>query len=212
MPAAAARRRLQHVLSCTAGHAAATAAEVQEEVPDYALSFKPLPDTTEEMADLIRTDGFIRFPSQITPEHCDQLVANIFSLQPEARWNDGFPQKGPDTEYVPHLVGTPHEGTHAKGDYHLKNMWNRHVDFLNLVDQAPVIDTVEAVMGAESHIIGLTGWVTCPGRPDQTLHNDYLPLEIPEDILVEGRVTMPVMIMTAHYYLNDVDEELGPTK
>eukprot|EP01046_Picozoa_sp_COSAG06_P031671 COSAG06_NODE_3102_length_5858_cov_6.861087_4_plen_210_part_00 len=158
MSAAAARRRLQHVLSCTAGHAAATSAEVQEEVPDYALSFKPLPDTTEEMADLIRTDGFIRFPSQITPEHCDQLVANIFSLQPEARWNDGFPQKGPDTEYVPHLVGTPHEGTHAKGDYHLKNMWNRHADFLNLVDQAPVIDTVEAVMGAESHIIGLTGY------------------------------------------------------
>eukprot|EP01044_Picomonas_judraskeda_P005510 COSAG03_NODE_522_length_7202_cov_16.938336_2_plen_51_part_00 len=33
----------------------------------------------------------------------------------------------------------------------------------------------------------------------QGLHLDYLPLEIPEDILVEGRVKMPVMIMTAHY-------------
>ena len=36
--------------------------------------------------------------------------------------------------------------------------------------------------------------------------------EVPEEILTSGAVTMPVMIMTAHYYLDDVDEELGPTK
>ena len=48
---------------------------------------------------------------------------------------------------MPHLVGTELEGTHIKGDYHLKNMWNRHTDFLNMVDLYPVIDTVEAVMG-----------------------------------------------------------------
>lgn len=151
------------------------------------------------MADLIRTDGFIRFPSQLSPEHCDQLISDIFSLQPEKRWNDGFPAPGPDQKTTPHLTGTAREGVHVTGDYHLKNMWNRHVDFLQLVDQPNVIDTVEAVMGADAHIIGLTGWVTGPGRPDQTLHTDYLPLEIPEDILLEGRVTMPVMIMTAHY-------------
>ena len=52
---------------------------------DYALSFKPLPDTVEAMAELIRTDGFIRFPAALEPDHCDQLVANIFSLQPEKR-------------------------------------------------------------------------------------------------------------------------------
>ena len=52
---------------------------------DYALSFKPLPDTVEAMAELIRTDGFIRFPAALEPDHCDQLVANIFSLEPEKR-------------------------------------------------------------------------------------------------------------------------------
>ena len=131
---------------------------------DYALSFMPLPDTVEEMAELIRTDGFIRFPSQLKPDHCDQLVADIFSLQPEKRWNDGFPAPGSDQEEMSHLIGTPHEGVHIKGDYHLKNMWNRHVNFLSLVDQPNVIDTVEAVMGADAHIIGLTGWVTGPGE------------------------------------------------
>lgn len=200
---------------------------------DYALDFKPLPETVDEMAELIRTDGFIRFPAQLKPSHCDRLIDRIFSVTPEKRWNDGFPAPGPDQEHMSHLVGTTGEGVHVKGDYHLKNLWNRHVDFLNLVDQNPVIDTVEAVMGSDAHIIGLTGWVTGPGRPDQTLHLDYLPLEIPEDILLEGTVTMPVMIMTAHYCrppahhchapllqltcircsdLEDVDEELGPTK
>ena len=138
---------------------------------DYALSFKPLPDTVEEMAELIRTDGFIRFPAQLKPDHCDQLVADIFSLQPEKRWNDGFPAPGPDQQEMSHLVGTPHEGVHIKGDYHLKNMWNGHVNFLNLVDQPNVIDTVEAVMGADAHIIGLTGWVTGPGERTASAHS-----------------------------------------
>ena len=39
--------------------------------------------STLAMAELIRTDGFIRFPSQLKPDHCDQLVVDIFSLQPE---------------------------------------------------------------------------------------------------------------------------------
>ena len=203
-------RRLRSVLEHV--HAPAAAQVEEEPVPDYALQFKDLPEDVEDMAELIRTDGFIRFPSAITPEHADQLVANIFALKPEQRWNDGFPADGPDAKYGPHLVGTELEGTHVLGDYHLKNMWNRHVDFLNLVDRYPVCDTVEAVMGADAHIIGLTGWVTGPGRADQGLHLDYLPLEVPEDILRSGRVVVPVMIMTAHYYLDDVDEELGPTK
>jgi hypothetical protein len=91
---------------------------------DYALTFKPLPLSVDEMAELIRTDGFIRFPAAITPEHCDQMVriseairwisrgfwadfrpekmaqiANIFAIQPEKRWNDGFPALGPDAEF-----------------------------------------------------------------------------------------------------------------
>ena len=202
-------RRLRSVLEHM--HAPAAAQVEEEPVPDYALQFKDLPEDVEDMAELIRTDGFIRFPSAITPEHADQLVASIFALKPEQRWNDGFPADGPDAKYGPHLVGTELEGTHVLGDYHLKNMWNRHVDFLNLVDRYPVCDTVEAVMGGDAHIIGLTGWVTGPGRADQGLHLDYLPLEVPEDILRSGRVVVPVMIMTAHYYLDDVDEELGPT-
>ena len=43
--------------------------------------------------------------------------------------------------------------------------------------------------GKDAHIIGQTGWVTNPGRADQGLHLDYLPLEVPEDVLLSGQVT-----------------------
>ena len=205
-------RRLLSELGPEQPFAAAAVTTAATIVPDYALEFKDLPVEVEDMAELIRSDGFVRFPAQISPEHCDRLVAGIFGLSPEKRWNDGFPTPGPDAEYVQHLVGTEHEGMHVKGDYHLKNIWNRSRDFLNLIDLYPVCDVVEEVMGDDAHIIGQTGWVTGPGRPDQGLHLDYLPLEVPEEILKSGAVTMPVMIMTAHYYLDDVDEELGPTK
>ena len=209
---AARLRRLLSALTPLPNQQLCPAAPTAAAVPDYALAFKDLPVDVADMAELIRTDGFVRFPAQITPEHCDRLVANIFGIQPEKRWNDGFPAPGPDAQYAPHLAGTGLEGTHVKGDYHLKNMWNRHEDFLNMTDLYPVCDVVEAVLGDEAHLIGQTGWVTCPGRKDQGLHLDYLPLEVPEEILISGAVTMPVMIMTAHYYLDDVDEELGPTK
>ena len=58
----------------------------------------------------------------------------------------------------------------------------------------------------------MTAWVTGPGRPAQKLHGDWLPVELPDDVLADSRVKMPVFITTAHYYLNDMYEDLGPTK
>ena len=57
----------------------------------------------------------------------------------------------------------------------------------------------------------MTAWATGPGRPDQTLHTDWLPISLPEDIVADPRVKIPVFITTCHYYLNDMYNELGPT-
>jgi ectoine hydroxylase-related dioxygenase (phytanoyl-CoA dioxygenase family) len=38
------------------------------------------------------------------------------------------------------------------------------------------------------------------------------PLYLPADIRSDPRVKIPIFITTAHYYLNDMYEELGPTK
>ena len=67
-------------------------------------------------------------------------------------------------------------------------------------------------MGNDCHVIGMTGWITGPGRTDQALHADYQPLEVAEELLVSKRVQIPVFVSTAHYYLDDTTEELGPTK
>ena len=34
----------------------------------------------------------------------------------------------------------------------------------------------------------MTAWVTGPGRPGQQLHCDWLPVELPEDVLADPRV------------------------
>src|SRR6201999_903031 len=40
---------------------------------------------------------------------------------------------------------------------------------------------------------------------------DHLPVPMPEDILKDERVRVPIFACTAHYYLNDMTPELGPT-
>lgn len=70
----------------------------------------------------------------------------------------------------------------------------------------------EEIHGADCHIIGMTAWITGPERPDQTLHVDYLPVSLPADILEDPRVNIPAFITTAHFYLSDMYEELGPRK
>ena len=70
----------------------------------------------------------------------------------------------------------------------------------------------EDVHGDDCHIIGMTAWMTGPGRPDQTLHTDWLPIRLPEDVAADPRVKLPIFISTVHFYLDDISEELGPTK
>ena len=95
---------------------------------------------------------------------------------------------------------------------HINNAFNRDAVFLHYLDKSPVIELAEAVHGADCHVIGMTAWVTGPGRPDQGLHSDWLPIPLPTDILEDPRVKVPIFITTAHYYLDDLYEDLGPTK
>ena len=103
---------------------------------------------------------------------------------------------------------------------HIKCVFNRDPLFLRFLDMPPVIDLAEAILGVQDnrgrsvdcHIIGMTAWITGPGREDQQLHVDWRPFDLPADIAADPRVRMPVMAATAHYYLDDLDEELGPTK
>ncbi len=159
------------------------------------LELKAQPDLASR-ARGIEEDGYAYFPKAINAgkvaelrDAMDRLTAN----------DDSFDQHT-----------TPENGGFL--NKHINNAFNRDPVFLQYVGQPELADLAEAIHGDDCHIIGMTAWVTGPGRPDQQLHCDWLPVEIPEDLLADPRVKMPAFISTAHYYLNDLYEELGPTK
>ena len=95
---------------------------------------------------------------------------------------------------------------------HIKCAFNRDPIFLKQTDRSPLIELSEAVHGDDCHIIGSTVWITGEGRPDQQLHADWVPVPLPADVLADSRVSVPIFATTAMLYLDDVYEELGPTK
>ena len=103
-------------------------------------------------------------------------------------------------------------GYTSLGQGTLNNAFNRDEVFIPYLDKPGIIELAEEIHGADCHVIGMTAWITGPGRPEQTLHVDYLPISLPEDIMEDPRVKLPIFITTVHYYLDDMYEELGPTK
>ena len=83
---------------------------------------------------------------------------------------------------------------------------------MNFLDKPGIIELEEAVHGEDCHVIAMTAWMTGPGRPDQNIHADWQPINLPEDILADPRVKIPVFITTVHFYLDEITEEIGPTQ
>ena len=149
----------------------------------------------------LRRDGYVYFPGVLDDTEIADLRAAMDRL--EAR-EESFDRDGSENGYQ---------------EKHIKCAFNRDLHFLQFVDRRGVIDVAGAALThsvgrrpIECHIIGMTAWVTGPGRPDQELHVDWMPFPLPEDVAADPRVQVPVMIATAHYYLDDLYEELGPTK
>lgn len=110
-------------------------------------------------------------------------------------------------------------GDGVKIDHH-KCVFNRDPFWLQFIDRSGIIEAVEQLMGPQCHIIGMSAWRTPPGfRTDQTesaagptrMHADQLFVPMDEELLVTGRVKLPVFIATMHYYLVDITEDLCPT-
>ena len=61
----------------------------------------------------------------------------------------------------------------------------------------------------------MSAWRTPPsGEPAgqaPQLHIDQIFIPIAEELLTSGQVRLPVFLMTMHYYLVDIDEQLCPT-
>jgi ectoine hydroxylase-related dioxygenase (phytanoyl-CoA dioxygenase family) len=85
---------------------------------------------------------------------------------------------------------------------------------LGYLDLDPCCAVCEATLGADCHLIQHKGWVSGPGRPGGRLHTDFVPLMVKDPAcLLDGRIRVPIYLITAHYYLEDFadDDRLGPT-
>jgi hypothetical protein len=60
-----------------------------------------------------------------------------------------------------------------------------------------------AVLGEDCHLIQMTQWNT-GGREEQGMHTDWKPIHLPADVAADPRVHIPALIVTAHFYLDDI--------
>ena len=154
------------------------------------LRLVPQPDLASRVT-AIQRDGFVYFPGVISPAEVAELRSVMDRL-----------------EEIPEYFDVARESWSRS----FNNAFNRDEIFIQYLDKPEIIELAEKIHGADCHIIEMTAWITGPGRPEQTLHVDYLPVSLPADILEDPRVNIPAFITTAHFYLSDMYEELGPTK
>lgn len=160
-----------------------------------ALPLTASPDLAARIAAL-EDDGYVYIPGVLGSNEVAELRSRMHRMAPIAESFDRL------------LI--PENGGFFERS--INNAFNRDSFFLQYLDKPQVIELEEAAHGADCHVIGMTVWLTGPGRPDQSLHVDWDPLGLPEDIMADPRVKVPMFISTAHFYLNDMYEELGPTK
>ena len=163
------------------------------------MSVEALPlvayDSLEERVEALYRDGYTCLPEALDPGQVSALRGHMDALTaiPESH----------DCHTDP--------AEHGFMNKIINNLFNRHEHFLQFLDYPGVIEIEEAVHGDDCHCIGMTAWMTGTDRPDQKLHADWLPLSLPEDVLTDPRVRVPIYITTAHFYLDDLTQDLGPT-
>jgi ectoine hydroxylase-related dioxygenase (phytanoyl-CoA dioxygenase family) len=66
-------------------------------------------------------------------------------------------------------------------------------------------------MGDQCHVMGQTAWRSYPGHNGWSPHTDRTYITVPEELILSGQVKLPIYLCTAHYYLDDITEDLCPT-
>ncbi|MBV7333502.1 phytanoyl-CoA dioxygenase family protein [Chloroflexi bacterium TSY] len=156
------------------------------------VSYTELEDKIEAM----ERDGYVYFPGFLNADEVAELRAVAHQLEPSA---ENF-----DIDMSVEKDGHMQKCINAA--------FNRDPLFLKYLDKPDMIELAEVIHGSDCHIVSMHTWLVGPGRPDQQLHADWQPFTLPEDVLADPRVRLPIFITTAHVYLDDMTEELGPTK
>jgi ectoine hydroxylase-related dioxygenase (phytanoyl-CoA dioxygenase family) len=147
------------------------------------------PDDIDGMKRGLEDDGFALIPDVLSREEVEKACLHIDKLK-AIHW----------------------DRLHVGATDHFKNVFNQDAFWLKFIDWPGVVDLAEAVMGEQCHIIGESAWRSRPGHNGDGIHADQRFIDVDEELLVSGRVKLPIHLCTAHFYLSDIDEELCPTK
>lgn len=164
------------------------------ETSSAAVSYPALktydPSDVAGMIKGMEEDGYIVIPGLMSRAEVAQMHRRIDELTPFCYDRKSTDQTGID---------------------HFKCVFNRSPYWLQFIDRAGAIETVEGVMGQDAHIIGQTAWRTWPGAGGWGMHIDQQFFPVEESVLASGLVKLPVMLATGHFYLNDMTLDLCPT-
>ena len=150
-------------------------------------------NTREELAGAMQRDGFAYLPAVLSKEEVEELRACSDGLR---------------TVEIPGFEGIDPDDGRIKT---IQNAFNRDPLYLEFLDKPGVIELVEDTLGEDCHIIQMSQWNT-GRRDDQPMHADWKPVLLPDQVAADKQVEIPALIVTAHFYLDDICEELGPTR
>lgn len=150
-----------------------------------------LTPTPEVLAQFHR-DGFLVVPDVLTPTEVATLKAGV---------EKAFAAHSPEAEL-----------------YHMQEIWRPKMfghgqEFEALIDHPGIAQFIDHLLGEECHMIANSALRTSPGKTITFWHADEcVRFPIPRGVMLDPRIEMPAFIINAHYYLDDVDEEVGPTQ
>jgi hypothetical protein len=139
------------------------------------------------------TDGYVIFPGVLDVDEVTELRRRM----------DGMGSQNDDDYVVPGWCYNKH----------IVSSYHQNPDLLDYIDRPGIIEVAEAIHNGKQggcHVTGGSSWMTGAGRRME-LHIDYLPMRLPESVHEDQAVTIPIFTSTAHFYLNDMQPELGPT-
>jgi ectoine hydroxylase-related dioxygenase (phytanoyl-CoA dioxygenase family) len=92
-------------------------------------------------------------------------------------------------------------------------MFEQGPQFEEIIDNPRIIDLIEALLGADCHLIAMSALRTPPGGAIDIWHVDeVVRFPLPPGVTLDPRIAMPCFVVNLNYYLCDVNEELGPTQ
>ena len=151
---------------------------------------RPESMTVAQAVSQMYTDGYVIFPGVLNPEE----VSSLRALMDEKGGSDDAQWLVKDWCYNRHQV---------------TDFW-QDPRLLTYLDRPGVVEVAQAIHDPGAHVTGGSLWTTGNGRAMGT-HIDYLPVSLSEAIHEDPSVQVPIFTSTAHFYLNDMTADLGPT-